>query len=116
MIFRFGPSMLVERGWSSAAAGSTISIVLWLAVLSFPFGGFLADRTRRSEATLVTGCIAFALLTLQLSRSGTVLPIVVALGMLCGLPAGAIMSLPVRVIEQKMRPTGIAGEPHAQDA
>lgn len=40
MIFSFGPSMLLERGWSSAAAGSTISIVL-----SVPFGGFLADRT-----------------------------------------------------------------------
>lgn len=38
MIFSFGPSMLVERGWSSTAAGSTISIVLWLAVLSVPFG------------------------------------------------------------------------------
>ncbi len=30
MIFSFGPSMLVERGWSIAAAGSTISIVLWI--------------------------------------------------------------------------------------
>jgi MFS family permease len=28
MIVSFGPSMLVERGWSIAAAGSTISIVL----------------------------------------------------------------------------------------
>ncbi|MGO4835636.1 MFS transporter [Rhizobiaceae sp. 2RAB30] len=107
MIFSFGPSMLVDRGWSSVAAGSTISIVLWLAVLSVPFGGFLPDRTRRTEATLVTGCIAFAFLTLLLSRSSTVLPSVVALGMLCGLPAGAIMSLPARVLEQKMRPTAM---------
>ena len=36
MIFSFGPSMLVERGWSIAAAGSTISIVLWIAVVSVP--------------------------------------------------------------------------------
>jgi predicted MFS family arabinose efflux permease len=63
MIFSFGPSMLVEQGWSSAAAGSTISIVLWLAALSVPLGGFLADRTWRGEAIPVTGCIAFALLT-----------------------------------------------------
>ena len=49
MIFSFGPSMLVERGWSIAAAGSTISIVLWLAVLSVPLGGFLADRSRRPQ-------------------------------------------------------------------
>ncbi|WP_246691873.1 MULTISPECIES: MFS transporter [unclassified Mesorhizobium] len=107
MIFSFGPSMLVERGWSSAAAGPTISIVLWLAVLSVPFGGFLADRTKRGETILVTGCIAFAILTLLLSRSGAVLPIVVALGIFCGLPAGAIMSLPARVLEQKTRPIGM---------
>jgi len=47
VIFSFGPSMLVERGWSIAAAGSTISIVLWLTVLSVPSGGLLADRTQR---------------------------------------------------------------------
>lgn len=107
MIFSFGPSMLVERGWSSAAAGSTISVVLWLAVLSVPFGGFLADRTKRGQAILVTGCIAFALLTHLLSRSGAVLPVVVALGIFCGLPAGVIMSLPARVLEQKTRPIGM---------
>lgn len=107
MIFSFGPSMLVEQGWSNAAAGSTISIVLWLAALSVPLGGFLADRTKRGDAILATGCISFALLTLVLSRSGTVLPIVVALGIVCGLPAGAIMSLPARVLDQKMRPIGM---------
>ncbi|WFU22974.1 MFS transporter [Bradyrhizobium sp. CB1717] len=107
MIFSFGPSMLVEQGWSGAAAGSTVSIVLWLAALSVPLGGFLADRTRRGEAILVTGCIAFAVLTLLLSRSGMVLPIIVALGILCGLPAGPIMSLPARVLDQTMRPIGM---------
>lgn len=67
----------------------------------------VAGRKERGETILVTGCIAFALLTLLLSRSGTVLPIVVALGILCGLPAGAIMSLPARVLEQKTRPIGM---------
>ena len=56
VIFSFGPSMLVERGWSIAAAGSTISIVLWLAVFSVPLGGFLADRTGRPQSILVAGC------------------------------------------------------------
>ncbi|MCZ0738101.1 MFS transporter [Phreatobacter sp. AB_2022a] len=107
MIFSFGPSMLVERGWSSGAAGSIISIVLWLAALSVPFGGFLADRSKRGEAILVSGCIAFALLALLLSRSGAVLPVVIVLGMICGLPAGAIMSLPARVLEQKTRSMGM---------
>jgi hypothetical protein len=36
MVFSFGPSMLIERGWSIPAAGSTISIVLWLSAVSVP--------------------------------------------------------------------------------
>jgi len=107
MIFSFGPSMLVARDWSSPAAGSTISIVLWLAALSVPVGGFLADRSRRGGAILVGGCVAFALLALALSRAGTVLPIIIALGLVCGLPAGPIMSLPARVLEQDDRPIGM---------
>jgi len=45
VVFSFGPSMLFERGWSIAVAGSTISIALWLAIISVPAGGYLADRT-----------------------------------------------------------------------
>ncbi|TIR17075.1 MAG: MFS transporter [Mesorhizobium sp.] len=107
MIFSFGPSMLVERGWSMAAAGSTISIVLWLAALSVPLGGFLADLTKRGEAIIVAGCIGFALLTLLLPRSASVLPVVIAVGTVCGLPAGAIMSLPARVLEPRTRAIGM---------
>jgi predicted MFS family arabinose efflux permease len=107
MIFSFGPTMLVERGWSMAAAGSTISIVLWLTAISVPLGGFLADLTKRGETIIVAGCTGFALLTLLLSRSGHVLPAVIAVGTVCGLPAGAIMSLPARVLEQKTRTIGM---------
>lgn len=107
MIFSFGPTMLVERGWSMAAAGSTISIVLWLTAISVPFGDFLADLTKRGEAIIVAGCIGFALSTVLLSRSGQVLPVVMAVGTVCGLPAGAIMSLPARVLEPKTRAIGM---------
>lgn len=73
MIFSFGPSMLVERGWSISAAGSIISIVLWLAVIAVPLGGFLADRSGRPQFILVAGCIVFAMLMLALPRSGATL-------------------------------------------
>src|SRR5258705_1766542 len=52
MIFSFGPSMLVERGWSITAAGSAISVVLWLSAVSVPLGGFLADPARRHESII----------------------------------------------------------------
>ena len=107
VIFSFGPAMLVERGWSITAAGSTISIVLWLTVLSVPSGGFLADRTRHPQLILVAACIVFALLMLLLPRSGSVMLSVIALGLICGLPAGPIMSLPARVLAPATRAVGM---------
>lgn len=44
VVFSFGPSMLVERGWSVSAAGSATSIVLLLAGRSVPLGGLLSER------------------------------------------------------------------------
>ncbi|MBR1211338.1 MFS transporter [Bradyrhizobium sp. JYMT SZCCT0180] len=107
MIFSFGPLLLVERGRSIASAGSTISIVLWLAALAGPAGGFLADRTKRPQTILVGGCIVFALLMLMLPRSGAVLLTVVALGIICALPAGPIMSLPAQVLQPSTRAIGM---------
>jgi MFS family permease len=106
-IFSFGPSMLVERGWSVTAAGSTISIVLWVAAISVPLGGFIADRSGRPELMLVAGCILFAALMIALPRSGAVLPIVAALGLVSGQPAGPIMSLPARVLQPQTRAIGM---------
>ncbi len=107
MIFSFGPSMLVERGWSVPAAASIISIVLWLAVVSVPLGGVVADRTGRPELVLVTGCIVFAMLMIALPRTDAVIPMVVALGLVCGQPAGSIMSLPARALRPETRPIGM---------
>jgi MFS family permease len=107
VIFTFGPSMLVERGWSISAAGSITSIVLWLSVLSVPCGGFLADRTKRPQSILVAGAILVALLMLALPRSGAVILIVIALGLSSGLPAGPIMSLPARVLAPATRAIGM---------
>src|SRR5882724_1543149 len=107
MIFSFGPSMLVERGWSISAAGSTISIVLWLAVVSVPSGGFLADRTKRPQSILVAGCVVFAMLMVALPRSGAVVLTVAALGLVSGLAAGPILSLPARVLQPATRAIGM---------
>jgi MFS family permease len=108
MIFSFGPSLLVERGWSISAAGSIVSIVLWLAVVSVPLGGYLADRSGRPEFILVGGCILFAMLMVALPRSGAAVVLtVVALGLVCGQPAGPMLSLPARVLAPATRAIGM---------
>ena len=107
MIFSFGPLLLVERGWSIATAGSTISIVLWLAAISGPTGGYLADRTRRPQTILVGGAVTFALLLITLPRTGAVTLTIIALGLVSALPSGPIMSLPARVLAPATRAIGM---------
>ena len=107
MIFSFGPSMLVERGWSVAAGGSTISVFLWVSVASVIAGGFLADRTKRPRTIIVACCIAGAILMILLSRSSAVVLILLALGLIGGMPSGPIMSLPARVLQPQTRAIGM---------
>ena len=107
VIVSFGPSMLVEHGWSIAEAGSTISIVLWLSVVSVPLGGLLGDRIRRPGTIVVASSIAIAMLMVLLPRSGAVIPIVIALGLITGLPAGPMMSLPAHVLQPQTRAIGM---------
>jgi MFS family permease len=106
-IFSFGPSMLVERGWSMTAAGSTISIVLWLAIVSVPLGGLLADRTHRPQAILIGGCILLAVLMATLPQSDAVTAIIVAIGLICGQPVGPMLSLPAQLLQPATRAIGM---------
>ncbi|MFN0262902.1 CynX/NimT family MFS transporter [Tepidamorphus sp. 3E244] len=107
MIFGFGPAMLSARGWSATAASSTTSIVLWLVAISVPFGGFLADRIKRNDAVLATGLLMFTGALLLAARSEAVLACFVLLGLVAGLAAGPIMSLPSRVLVPGNRSVGM---------
>ena len=107
VVFSFGPTMLVERGWTIARAGSVISIVLWVAVISVPMGGLVADRLKRPQTVLVVGSLISAALMLGLAHTGAVIASVVALGLFSGQPAGPIMSLPARVLQPHTRAIGM---------
>jgi MFS family permease len=107
VIFSFGPLMLVERGWSISAAGGIISVGLWLGIISVPAGGFFADRTGRPGLILVAGCTVFAILMLLLSHGDAEILAIIALGLLGGLPAGPMLSLPARVLQPATRAIGM---------
>jgi MFS family permease len=107
MILSFGPSLLVERGWTITGAGSITSIVLWLSVISVALGGFAADRFSRPQTILVAGSIVFAALMLLLAHASLVIPAVIAIGLVSGLPAGPMMSLPARVLQPATRAIGM---------
>ena len=107
MVFSFGPSMLAERGWPVAAAGSAVSIMLWLAILSVPLGGLLADWTKSPRVIIVAGCLSFSVLLVVGARIDATIPVFIALGIIGGLPAGSIMSLPAGVLAPNTRAIGM---------
>ena len=86
MIFGFGTILLVERGWSLAAAGSATSLVLWLISISVPIGGILADRTGRHVQIMLISFALFAAALLWATRTEAVIPAFVILGLFGGLP------------------------------
>ncbi|WP_369722900.1 CynX/NimT family MFS transporter [Bradyrhizobium sp. LLZ17] len=107
MIFSFGPSLLAERGWSIAAAGSAISVVMWLSVISVPAGGYLADRFKQPFVLAIAASLAVAALLTWLTRSDAVITILVLIGLIGGHPAGPIMSLTARVLVPETRAIGM---------
>ncbi|MDE5466183.1 MFS transporter [Bradyrhizobium sp. CSS354] len=107
MIFSFGPSLLAERGWSIAAAGSAISLVMWLSVISVPAGGYLADRFKRPFMLAIAASLVVAGLLAWLTRSDAVITILVLIGLIGGHPAGPIMSLTARVLVPETRAIGM---------
>ena len=107
-IFSFGPTLLVERGWSVATAASTISIVLWVSIPFVPLAGYLADRLKHPEAIFIAGgCVAFATMVAALAHTNAVPFVIVGLAVFIGLPAGSIMSLPARVLGPATRAIGM---------
>jgi len=107
MIFSFGPSLLAERGWSIAAAGSAISLVMWLSVISVPAGGYLADRFKQPFILAIAASLAVAGLLAWLTRTDAVIAILVLIGLIGGHPAGPIMSLAARVLAPETRAIGM---------
>lgn len=98
MVFSFGPTLLVERGWTLPASSSAISLVLWLVAVSVPLGGWLADRTGARDRILVLGLLMFAAGLVALVLAPYPWVVLVALGLSAGLAAGPIMSLPAALL------------------
>ena len=106
MIFAFGPKLLIERGWSLVGSGQTAGIIMMLAVVSVVAGGVLADRTGRPDAIIVAGAVVLAATMALCARTSDASSFWL-MGLLSGLPAGAILSLPTRVLSLQTRAIGM---------
>ncbi|MGI9373233.1 MAG: MFS transporter [Hyphomicrobiales bacterium] len=107
MIFGFAPAMLTSDGWSLATASFATSIVLWLVAISVPLGGIIADRTGRRDTVLLFGLISFAIFLTIAPQTDWVIATFAVLGLVGGIAAGPIMSLPSAVLSPQTRSQGM---------
>ena len=105
--FSFGVTLLTERGYLAASAASSVTLVLFLSMISVPLGGFLADRLGRTDLILATGSVVFAAVLVIAPRASQTALMFAAIGLIGGLPAGVIMKLPARVLRPEQRAVGM---------
>jgi MFS family permease len=105
--FSFGVTLLTERGYSATAAASTVTLVLFLSMVSVPLGGFLADRLGRANLILTLGSMVFAAVLVAAGHLMESALIFAAIGLIGGIPAGVILKLPARVLLTEQRAIGM---------
>lgn len=107
VMFSFGPKNLVERGWSLVEAAASTSIVLWGVMLAGFAGGVLSDRSGRPMTILFVSSALMALCLVAFPQFDTVVAMMVAFGIVTGIPTGAYMSLTARSLSPRERAWGM---------
>lgn len=102
VVVSFAPDFLTAAGRSMADAGAVASIATWLALVSVPLGGFLAERSGRPNAALALSLAAYAAVIAALTVWDAPVLLFVIMGVVNGVPAGIIMALPARAVRAEV--------------
>ena len=107
IVMSFMPSFFVGNGLGTARAGSLVALNTVMFVVSVQAGGFLLKRTARPgllcHATIVAWCVTL----LFIAAGNAPVPWLVLGGLLGGIPAAALVSLPGEVLRAESRSAGM---------
>jgi MFS family permease len=107
LFFSFTPGLLREFGYAATASASLPSTGLWIVMLSVPLGGLAIERFGRPELAIVACAILTCATLALLAANVAPLAMCVAFGTVMGIPAGAVMALPARVLSPEHRASGL---------
>ena len=103
----FGPDLLTSIGYTGTVAGSMVSMVTWISILSIQFGGYISEKISRPNTILITCFVGISLAMFLLPYFPYPLALFVWLGFIFGPPAGIIMALPAEVLHPENRAAGM---------
>jgi MFS family permease len=107
IVVSFAPLLLLARGLAPGSAAVVSSFATWPLVAAIPLGGLLADRTGRGKAIMLASFVALALVMPLLAIAPAPILVLAVIGVLGGLPAGVIMTLPARALLPPSRHLGM---------
>lgn len=104
----FAPLLLGAQGWGVAETGVALGAATWGLVVSVQAGAILAQRGWSPLALMGLGSLGWGggliLLALGIGPPGLLL---LAMGLLMGLPVGIIVALPAQVLRPESRAVGM---------
>jgi MFS family permease len=103
----FLPIYFVDSGLSIVSAGGITAINTILIIVSVQAGGFLVQRFGHADGIVYCSLAGWALATIGMMTSSAPLPWIIASGLIGGLPAGVLVSLPGEVLRAESRSTGM---------
>jgi MFS family permease len=107
LLVTFAPPLLVERGLSVIDAGVAASLATWTLIVSVPLGGMLVEQTGRPVLVTISGVTLTAIAIVAVAAAGEARWVIALTGFIAGLPAGAIMAMPTRVLQPQNRAVGM---------
>ena len=107
VVLSFLPSLLFERGIGIAAAGSLVAVTTAMFVVSVQAGGVVLRRARRPDRICHLAIVGWCATIVCLAAGGAPLPWLVAGGLIGGLPAAALVSLPAELLLPEARNLGV---------
>lgn len=107
LVVAFLPIYFVQTGMSLVSAGAITALNTILVIVSVQAGGLLLQRFGHADALVYASLGAWALTTVGIMTSSAPLPWIVASGLIGGLPAGVLVSLPGEFLRAESRATGM---------
>lgn len=106
LLVAFAPTMLIAGGTLPTAAGLATSLATWTTTICVLLGGVITDRVGSATA-LMLGSFTLLAAAMLLAPVAAPVPMIALVGLVGGLPAGAIMALPSELLRPVSRGPGM---------
>jgi len=106
ILISFAPPLLIAQGVSVRAAGMATSLASWTIIPTIALGGMLLDRIGHATMLMITSFAVLAL-SIMLMPSTSSFALIAFIGLVGGLPCGAMLVLPVEVLRPQSRGPGM---------